>query len=79
MDQEMIERCITAVRGEFQKAKTQQAPLDRVDYKDIVLAVIKAMREPTEVMFDMLPSDWSKRDEYDAKKVWQDMIDGIIE
>lgn len=73
MDNEMIERCLIAARDSFNS--------NDVDCKPIVLAVIKAMREPTEKMKNSI-EDEEVNCEYniswEIEKGYIKMIDAIL-
>lgn len=50
MDEEMIERCAQALSTAIENFRDTHKPGEVFEATDMVLAVIKAMREPTEAM-----------------------------
>lgn len=73
MDDKMIDRCIAAA--------ALAANAEGINGKDLVISVIKAMREPTEKMLKAADDtfedrNYDRRD--DLKTAYQAMIDSIL-
>lgn len=67
MDNEMIERCVAA--------GVSAAGFGKYDTRKIVLAVIKAVREPTEEMLNLEELFYSPGE---MKAYWYAMVDAVI-
>lgn len=85
-DEEMIYRCIAAlvetVGGtyyRYENDKPHMVLFDRTvsDIDDVVIAIIKAMREPTEKMIKAADVGMQS-DFYPPDMTWQIMIDEIL-
>lgn len=70
MDNEMIERCASAI--------TESRLIGNDSSIDMTLACIKAMREPTEKMVSAGMDGDSLEVGSSAYGCWQDMIDAVI-
>lgn len=77
MDNEMIERCSAALVKATQELKTNDNSAEIV-----VVAVIKAMREPTKDMVDAALHDYIYREKnkqpWNGRAMYEAMIDAII-
>jgi len=77
MDNEMIDRCVLAMLKAM-----QELPPNDANARSVVIATIKAMREPTEKMRNLVTDDIVITDKcyYCGGHIqgWQAMIDAVI-
>jgi hypothetical protein len=79
MDNEMIERCVSAFDTE--RKRLVALPLGRIQ-KELVVAIIKAMREPTDSILGAIHGSYPDVPDKFAAPIaeqrWQAAIDAII-
>lgn len=75
MDSEMIERCVAAAKAK--RYELINAPLERC-YEDIIMAVVKAMRDPTQAQYDALCATNKVWRDLDSLTIWQTYVDAIV-
>lgn len=82
MDNEMIERCcIELAQQREQNGSQPYAAYEKhakESLKEDVIAIIKAMREPTDCMLNKVYELRATADDFMHKSVWQKMIDAVI-